>query len=1031
MRHSISLFVVWVLFIGQGAAQSAKLITPPQRQIAPEQKTIHTPKHKVQVPPAANPFGLGEVQYKAIDKLNPAPKRGEWYTIQDESGITTLAMTTNPEHQVWIAAETTEPAIKAFLQLLPLEGIRDAASEFVLKQTIRDEQGNLHLRMDQVYEGVPVYGGEIILHTNQERLFKMNGRYEPTPSLSVIPNIDSEQARVIVESAYGLSRIHTNWSAEQLQLIGGKPFQAELVIYYQNNKPHLAWQCTFRPNVLRRLEYIVDAQHGNILNQIDRTCRIHRGICSHEPQTTESVMPPVTGTGSDLFDVNRSFGAWQEGSTIYMMDASKPMFNPGASVFPAKPVGVIATLDALNTSPENNNFNYTEVKSSNTTFANKKAAVSAHYNAGKCYDYYKNTFNRNSIDGVGGNIISLVNVAESDGSSMENAFWNGDAMWYGNGGSAFLPLARGLDVGGHEMTHGLIEKTANLIYQNQSGALNESFADIFGVMIDRDDWKIGEDVVKPGVSPNNCLRSMENPNNGDVQLGSFWQPKHMNEIYTGTQDNGGVHINSGITNHAFYKFATHPAVNKDKAEQVYYKALRDYLTKNSKFVDCRVAVIQAATDLYGATVANAAADAFTAVGIGAPGSGGGGNTTAPPGNLLPNPGIDLLFVTTENNQKLQIARGDGTILGDLYTQGIASRPSVTDNGDYVVFVNTAKKIIGYSLSYAGGQITPTQEVLSSDPVWRNVAISKDGRYLAALTDNRVNEITLVDFSNGQQKDFTLYNPTYTNGQVTNNVNYADVLEFDYSGRYLMYDAENFLNNQSGQDITYWDISFLNFTNGTSWTSGTNIISKLFNGLPDNVSVGNPTFSKNSPHIIAFDVIDGNNNTYDIYGANTETGDNGAIQTNNGDLGWPSHNRLDNQIVFESPFLLGGTDILRKNLGTNKISSTGNATVFIQSRVRPVWFANGNRSLNVSTDDVPGALPIAVRPNPTHSGIHFDLTGFGTALVELFGSDGRRVYSREESSQGQAWVDMHAFAEGVYYLRITAQQGVRTAKVVKQ
>ena len=92
---------------------------------------------------------------------------------------------------------------------------------------------------------------------------------------------------------------------------------------------------------------------------------------------------------------------------------------------------------------------------------------------------------------------------------MENAYWNGDAMWYGNGGSTFKPLARGLDVGGHEMTHGVVEKTANLIYQDESGALNESFADIFGSMIDRDDWLIGEDVMQPNT--NAALRSMQDP----------------------------------------------------------------------------------------------------------------------------------------------------------------------------------------------------------------------------------------------------------------------------------------------------------------------------------------------------------------------------------------------------------------------------------------------------------------------------------------------------------------------------------------
>ena len=140
---------------------------------------------------------------------------------------------------------------------------------------------------------------------------------------------------------------------------------------------------------------------------------------------------------------------------------------------------------------------------------------------------------------MGGNILAFFNVAELNGSgdpvSMENAFWNGAAMWYGNGGSSFKELARGLDVGGHEMTHGVVEKTANLVYQDESGALNESFADIFGAMIDRDDWRMGEDVMQPGASPSGALRDLSNPANGDTPGGGnnlggdFWQPGHVNQ----------------------------------------------------------------------------------------------------------------------------------------------------------------------------------------------------------------------------------------------------------------------------------------------------------------------------------------------------------------------------------------------------------------------------------------------------------------------------------------------------------------------
>lgn len=151
-------------------------------------------------------------------------------------------------------------------------------------------------------------------------------------------------------------------------------------------------------------------------------------------------------------------------------------------------------------------------------------------------------------------------------------------MFYGNGAQSFMPLARGLDVAGHEMSHGVIESTANLDYEGESGAINESFADVFGVLIDRDDWKVGEDVVRLGEFPSGALRNIGDPHNG-AQTNDFgrWQPRHVNEQYKGTADNGGVHINSGIPNYAFYLFVQEMAKHLMKQQQK--ELLKKYTTK--------------------------------------------------------------------------------------------------------------------------------------------------------------------------------------------------------------------------------------------------------------------------------------------------------------------------------------------------------------------------------------------------------------------------------------------------------------------
>jgi len=267
-----------------------------------------------------------------------------------------------------------------------------------------------------------------------------------------------------------------------------------------------------------------------------------------------------------------------------MLDGSRDMFNSFSSNLPDDPVGAIWTIDANNTAPQNSNFNIGHVTSASNNWGGTPEGVSAQFNAGQAYEYFKEKHVRNGISGAGDNIVSIVNVSGEDGSSMGNAFWNGFAIFYGNGNSAFFPLGRGLDVAGHEMSHGVVQNTANLRYQGESGALNESFADVFGAMIDRNNWTIGEDVVKSGAFPSGALRDLEDPHNGAAtnDFARGWQPKHVDEQYLGSQDNGGVHINSGIPNHAYYRIATE--LGKTKAEQIFYRALTVYLTKSSNFV---------------------------------------------------------------------------------------------------------------------------------------------------------------------------------------------------------------------------------------------------------------------------------------------------------------------------------------------------------------------------------------------------------------------------------------------------------------
>lgn len=1047
----LPLFAVAQLSFAQSAKKQAP-IKGGNTTIPSEKKIVWPGKNAV--PPAENAFGWPGAlpEARPLERVKPVAQTAR---VTHDADGTPIFFTGQNEASAIAENKTVAEQGVAYVAALKPSGLENPLQEFRPSRSEHDAEGEWHVRLDQYYQGIPVYGGEMIAHTHKGRFDVANGRYFPTPRLaSVTPAVSDDQAIGAVQQHIGSDKIKTDWTEQELAMIGQEqPFRAELVVFHVKGdfkSERLAWLVTARPNVLRYLFYFVDAQTGAVLDHYDNTCRIaghhhEAGAPNCAPfayaptkgKTLTALNGPVTATGTDLAGQTRTFGAWMEGSVVALADCSKDMFNLNATNSGNDFVGAIVTYNAKGTSPENNNFAADYITSNNTTFTNPTGkvhpeGVSAHFNAGKCYDYYKNTFSRKSIDGVGGNILSFANVTEADGSSMENAYWNGNAMFYGRGGTAFKELAGSLDVAGHEMTHGVIQSTANLIYQNESGALNESFADVFGAMIEREDWKIGEDIMRPGVHSTGALRDMQNPNNGAAQLTDFWQPKHYSERYTGTQDNGGVHINSGIVNLAYYLFATNASVGLAKAEQVYYKALKDYLVKSSKFIDCRLAVVQAAKDLYGTAVADIAAAAFTSVGIGtSSGTQTGGNYL---GQLAVNPGQDFIFCVSNNYQNLDLATGTGTVLGTLYNQGLLSRPSIRDNGTEFVFVDKQNRIIAGTLKFQNGVVTPQLFILEDQIKWRNAAISKDGRYVAALELVEKNIITIFDLLSptGAYRDFELYNPTTSQDpKATDDVRFADVLEFDYSGNYLMYDAYNEIAGVGGDTLSYWDISFLEFRKNGQFAPATGaFITKLFNTLPENTSVGNPTLAKNSPYIIAFDYIDDaaptDDEKYYVVGYNYETGDEDLLVNNNFDLGWPAYNRLDNAVIYEGPAQSGAYNLYRQSVEASKIKGKNDETVFIQNHVWGVWFANGARSLQVVDAKEPNAvaLQLQVSPNPTRdvAQVSFQSPNAMSGQLMLCDIMGRTLQSAQVSiaeGPNNFDVDLQQLPQGTYMVRIAA------------
>ena len=252
------------------------------------------------------------------------------------------------------------------------------------------------------------------------------------------------------------------------------------------------------------------------------------------------------------------------------------------------------------------------------------AVDEAYDGLGATFDLYWDVFGRNSIDGNGMDLKATVHY----GNKYNNAFWNGAQMVFGDGdGVIFNRFTIAIDVEGHELTHGVTGATAGLEYHDQPGALNESMSDVFGSMVKQRfkgqsaaqaDWLIGQGLLAAGIN-GVALRSMKAPGTAydDPKLGKDPQPDHMSHYVNTTSDNGGVHINSGIPNKAFFLVAVGLGGNSwDRAGPIWYKTLTDSrLTATASFLDFATLTADNANSLYGSGARDVVVQAWHDVGI--------------------------------------------------------------------------------------------------------------------------------------------------------------------------------------------------------------------------------------------------------------------------------------------------------------------------------------------------------------------------------------------------------------------------------
>ncbi|MFD9816879.1 M4 family metallopeptidase [Streptomyces sp. NPDC059080] len=449
-----------------------------------------------------------------------------------------------------------------------------AQEQLVVKDVIKDADGTVHTRYDRTFAGLPVLGGDMVVHRAKDGSIKSTTK-STQKSIKVASLTPKITAAAAAQRAHGTAA--KSISAKQTGAQAAKK-----VVWAASGTPVLAYDTVVngvkKDGTPSRMHVITDANTGKKLFQYDDI---------------------RTGKGESEFSGTVDLGTTKDGSNFTLTDGDR---------------GGHKTTNLENGEDGDGKL----FTNSTDTWGNGKpdnpetAAVDAHYGAALTWDYYKEVHGRTGIKGDGKGAFSRVHY----GDSYVNAFWDDSCfcMTYGDGEGNKAPLTA-IDVAAHEMSHGVTSATANLTYSGESGGLNEGTSDIFGTSVefyannaeDPGDYLIGEKIDING--DGTPLRYMDKPSK-DGQSQDNWDSS------TGGLD---PHYSSGVANHFFYllsegsgakeiggvKYDSPTAdgskvegIGRDKAEKIWFKALSEYMTSNTDYKAAREATVKAATDLY-------------------------------------------------------------------------------------------------------------------------------------------------------------------------------------------------------------------------------------------------------------------------------------------------------------------------------------------------------------------------------------------------------------------------------------------------
>ena len=771
--------------------------------------------------------------------------------------------------------------------------LNEPDAELRLNHRETDKLGRTVLRFSQFYRGLEVWPGEIGVHSDPAGAIDLvHTTTVPTPEgIDTTPRLTAEQAtqRARTSVPGGLSSTNT---------------EPKLLIYAPLDQPaKLAWKLELSFGLDQHWQVVVDAQTGNNLKAVNMC------MCANVP-----------GSGVDLLGVTRPLNVDQQGSFYLMRNVSKPMFNAATTN------GVIEILDARNAT---SGIYYTV--SPNPNVWTNADAVSAAFNFSQTYDYYLQRHGRNSFDGNGSSLRAIVRIG-----GLANAYWDHNHKRMGFGDADRYPAS--LDVTGHEVTHGVIHSIgANPIldYENQSGALNESFSDIFGEMIEArsngglPDWLIGAVL-------NQTLRNMSNPPAIPTGAG-FSYPRRMSELIAPTdsrlngfenRDKGGVHINSGIMNRAYFLIAAglSGSLGIPDSEAIFYRCLTTKFLPQSQFIDARLGCIASAEELFGVGSRQVlkVAEGFDAIELfGAPVKVDQSPTNLPAVSA-PDSALWVYFDATISG--FSLARRE-TALGDP-TNGVKlvggvkfSRPSVTGNGSVVAYVTAGNSLA--LLNTSGG--TPNLYAVGQV---HSAAFSPLANFAAIVLRSNglpTSQIVLLDLVNSLSATVNLKTPVFDSSPISN-ISYADSLTFSPDGSQLVFDALSTSTDPDGRTFSAWSIYSLDMAS---------LDIKVL--IPPNAELqsGNPCFSKTSSRFILFETVYGSSSVPIV--ADLERGTLGAIAAIPGRLGYPCFTGDDSAIIYADAdgSVTTGVSLYRQGLSADKLAASGTRTRWV-----------GNSSLGV-------------------------------------------------------------------------------------